>query len=401
VVNLIVAFVLSAAAGSPASQPASPPPLEAPPLWGQVEPGLHPVGFTLLNRRDESRPLPDGTGRPLQIGLWYPASRAPQPRPPAPLRYVDYVQASASERTLADPSPEASEAALTSYRGFLAGQGLAEAGVSAWLDARLFARRDVPGAPVPFPLVLIAQGNGGAASDLAVLGELLASHGFVVATTPSPVRLGHRLETDADVRPVADAQAQDLAFTLELLRKDRRVDARRVALVGYSFGARAALLLAAREPAVKALVSLDGGIGTASGGAWVTPKTLDTTRFGTPILHVYEDADAAAVPDFALLDGLVQADQMRVKVDGLRHHDFITLGFAKAALPALGTAPEEATALAQRLHAASSYVLRFVQAHVTGNATARRFLAREPQANGFATGVTVLRKPASRRAPTP
>jgi dienelactone hydrolase len=399
VLNLIVALALSAAAGASPNPSASPPPLVAPPLWLKLVPGPHPVGFTLLNRRDDSRPLPDGTGRPVQVGLWYPASRAPQPRPPVPLRYADYVQASASETTLVEPSPEARETALASYRGFLARQGLAEAGVSAWLEAPLFARRDVPAAPVPSPLVLVAQGNGGAVPDLAVLGELLASHGFAVATTPSPVRLGHRLESEADVRPVADAQAQDLAFALELLRKDRRVDVRRIALVGYSFGARAALLLAAREPAVKALVSLDGGIGTASGGEWITPKALDAARFGTPILHVYEDADAAATPDFSLLDALTQADQMRVKVDGLRHHDFITLGFAKAALPELGAAPEEVTTLAQRLDAASLYALRFVQAHVVGRATAREFLAREPAANGFAIGVSVLRKPAARRPP--
>lgn len=353
----------------------------------------------MLGRRDDSRPQPDGAGRPLQIGLWYPASRAPQPQPLPPLRYADYVRVSASETTLVEPTPAAVEAGLQSYRGFLSRQGLAEAGVAAWLEAPLFARRDVPAAPVPFPLVLLAQGNGGAAPDLAILGELLASHGFVVATTPSPVRLGSAPDSDTDVRPVAEAQAQDLAFALEILRKDRRVDARRVALVGYSSGARAALLLAAREPAVKALVSLDGGIGAAGGGAWIAPKTLDPARFGTPILHVYEDADRALVPDFALLDSLAQADQMRVKVDGLRHHDFITLGFAKAALPPLGGAPEEAARLAQGLSAASTYALRFVQAQVSGQAAARAFLARDPQANGYASGITVVRKPAARRAP--
>jgi dienelactone hydrolase len=397
--SLIAALVLLAAAGAPASPSPTPPPAETPPLWLHLAAGSHPVGFTLLNRRDDTRPQADGSGRPLQIGLWYPASRAPQPKPAEPLRYADYVQVSASETSLAEPSPADAEKALAAYRSFLGRQGLTEAGVTAWLDARLFARRDAPAAPVRFPLVLVAQGNGGAVPDQAVLGELLASHGFVVATTPSPVRLGNRLESEADVRPVADAQAQDLAFALELLRQDRRVDARRVAVVGYSVGARAALLLAAREPAVKALVSRDGGIGTASGGAWVTPKALDAARFETPILHVYEDADEAMVPDFALLDALAQADQTRVKVEGLRHYDFITLGFAKAALPVLGAAPEEAATLAQRLDAAASYALRFVQAHLTGNAKAREFLAREPSANGYAAFLTLTRKPAARRPP--
>ena len=57
-------------------------------------------------------------------------------------------------------------------------------------------------------------------------------------------------------------------------------DAKRWALVGYSFGARAALLVAARRPDLRAVVSLAGGIGSsqsrrtrrASSGA-ATPKS--------------------------------------------------------------------------------------------------------------------------------
>jgi pimeloyl-ACP methyl ester carboxylesterase len=49
---------------------------------------------------------------------------------------------------------------------------------------------------------------------------------------------------------------------------DRRdVLGQRMGVVGHSFGARAALLLAMLDPQVAAVVSLDGGIGTASGRA--------------------------------------------------------------------------------------------------------------------------------------
>ena len=378
-------------------------PREAPPLWGRLVPGAHSVGFTVLGRRDETRKRSDGSARPVQVSLWYPASPAPVAKTSAAMTYADYVGVSTAESTLADPSPQEREAALTQYRGFLSSQGLSEAGVSSWMDARLLARRDAPPAPVAFPLVLVAQGNGGALHDQAILAELLASHGYVVATTPSPVRLGDTLAGDSDILPVAEAQAKDLAFALALLRKDRRVDARRVAVIGYSFGARAALLLAAREPVVKALVSLDGGIGTATGGDWLGDKAKDRARFATPILHVYEETESFMVPDFALLDSLTASEQLRVKVEALRHYDLITLGFAKAALPALGAAPDDAAALTERLAAAFTYALRFVQAHVSGQAAAREFLARAPAESAPATRLTVTRKPgrATARRPAP
>lgn len=385
-----LAAVLLLAAGAP---PPAPPPAVPPPLWARLVPGPHPVGFTVLGRRDEARKRSDGSARPVQVAVWYPASRAPGGAQGTLLRYEDYVRVSAAETTLAELPPAEMEAALARYRAFLSSQGLPEAGIALWMEAPLFARRDAPAAPVPFPLVLVAQGNGGAVPDQAVLGEFLASHGFVVATTPSPVRLGDVLESDRDVLPLAEAQARDLAFALDLLRKDRRVDARRVGVVGYSFGARSALLLAAREPAVRALVSLDGGIGTASGGDWLGPKALDRARFATPILHLYEDTETFMAPDFTLLDSLGASAQVRVKVDALRHYDVITLGFAQASVPELGAAPAETGALADRLLAVLTYTLRFLQAQVSGQAAARAFLTLKPAATGLTARLAVTRKP--------
>lgn len=354
---------------------------DAPALWGRLTPGPRPVGFTVLRHRDAARTMPDGSRRPIQISFWYPAAPGVD-TPGAPLRYADYVLVSAGETTLADPTPAEATAALAAYRRFLTSNGVPEAGVTAWMEAPLHALRDAPAVRMPFPLVLIAQGNGGAVQDQAVLGEFLASHGFVVATCPSPVRLGARMESDADVLPVADAQALDLAVVVSVLRRHPSVDARRLGVVGYSFGARAALLWAARQPAAKALVSLDGGIGTASGGPWLTAAALDRARFRVPILHVYEEVDEFMRPDFTLFDRIA-AEQLRLKVTGLHHMDLITLGFASASLPELGMPAPERAALGDRLAATFTYALRFLQARVSGDAAAQRFVAKGPSANGY------------------
>jgi dienelactone hydrolase len=199
--------------------------------------------------------------------------------------------------------------------------------------------------------------------DEAVLGELLASRGYVAATTPSPVRLGARMESEADVLPVATEQAGDLDTALALLRHRPDVDHSRVGVVGYSFGARSALLFCARRPEVRALVSLDGGIGSSQAKGWL-PASFDRGGFRTPLLHVYEESDPASPPDFALLDSLTRAPRRRVKVEGLGHLDFITYGLAAATLPAM--AGPGAAARLKHIREAHDHALAFLDTHLRG-----------------------------------
>ena len=82
-------------------------------------------------------------------------------------------------------------------------------------------RAHAPSAAGRFPVLLLGPGMGGAVQDQAALAESLASQGYVVATTPSPVRLGARMESDADVPAMADEQARDLEVALEILTPRR------------------------------------------------------------------------------------------------------------------------------------------------------------------------------------
>jgi dienelactone hydrolase len=357
---------------------ASPLRAEAPPaLWAGLPAGPHAVGFRVIPTVDPSRRMAGGL-RPVQVAVWYPAATAASPA----LRYRDYVLAAAEESTLAPPADQG--AAVARYSAFLERQGLSAEAVAAWLDAPLAARRDAPPASGRFPIVLIAQGNGGAVPDQAVLGEMLASHGFVVATTPSPIRLGFPMESDADVLPMARDQARDLQVALDAVRGMAGADATRVGLVGYSFGSRAALLSAGR-PGVRALVSLDGGIGAATAKGWLPEAAFDRRAVRIPILHVYEDVEEFMKPDFALLDSLARAPQTRVKVAGMHHMDLITYGFASASLPALGASAN--ADLGARLGAVSRYALFFLRAHVAGDAEAARLLAGAPAEAGFPAGL--------------
>ena len=194
--------------------------------------------------------------------------------------------------------------------------------------------------------MLIAQGNGGAAPDHALLAEYLASHGFVVATSPSQARLGDAMTSEADILRSAEAQARDLSFVLRQLISLPAAKPGPVGLVGYSFGGRSALLVAGREPRVAALVSLDSGIASQTGRGWLPRRTLESLAVRASILHVFEDTDDFMAPDFTLLARLEKADRHLLRVADFSHFEFITYGMASAVVPELN--PEAPPSSARR-----------------------------------------------------
>jgi dienelactone hydrolase len=168
--------------------------------------------------------------------------------------------------------------------------------------------------------------------DQAVLAELLASHGYAVATCPSPMNISGPMQDASEIAARAEEQAADLAFVRHELRDDVHVDASRLAVVGHSFGARGALLFAMQDRAVRALVSLDGGIGTALGRDAMEKSPLFRARgLDIPMLHAYEELDEFMTPDFALLRAVAGERLELVPTRGLRHVHFTTVGFAAAA----------------------------------------------------------------------
>ena len=250
------------------------------------------------------------------------------------------------------------------YESFLAGAGVPATTARAILDTAMAAREDAPPAPGRYPVVLIAQGNGHAAPDQAVLAEFLATHGYIVVTTPSPM-VDTPMTSEEQVGPFAERQAGELQRALALVARTLpAADATRAGVIGHSFGARAALLLAMRDPRIKALVSLDGGIGTATAIASLrAAPSFDAAKAAAPILHFYERLDAYMAPDFALLDSLAAHVTTR-EVAGMHHAHFTTLGFLAAMTPELATITGAGQQIDQSLLDVANGTLAFLDAHL-------------------------------------
>jgi dienelactone hydrolase len=325
------------------------------------------VGFIHLIDADSSRPLQSGGPRPLDIGVWYPS----RGRGAASLTYRDYFLLT-PPRPDSSPSRDAGRRELDEFESFLASRGASPAVVRQWLDAPMLA---VAGAPVSaqrFPLVLIAQGNAQTIHDQAPLAEYLASRGYVVATVPSPMRIGGPLTDEGEIGARAEEQALDLAFVLARVANRPDVAGERVGIVAHSFGARGALLLSMRESRISALVSLDGGVGTATGRAIfeaLPSYRADSVR--APILHFYERLDPFMAPDFGLLRSLTSSDRWLVTVPAMHHHHFTGLGAVAADYPALRPAIAATAATARSYRAVTRATGDFLDAFLKDDSAAR------------------------------
>jgi pimeloyl-ACP methyl ester carboxylesterase len=255
------------------------------------------------------------------------------------MTYRDYVELTASEH---DPENTATMArrveAVAVFESFLISAGVSAPDISRMLAARMTAVSGAPAASGDFPLVLIAQGNGQSAHDQAFLAEYLASHGYVVATAPSPTRISGPMKSEDDTPAKAEEQAADLAFAAARIARSGAGGEGRLAVVGHSFGARSALLFAMARPGVKALVSLDGGIGARTGKGMLERSSSFRADAMTPILHFFEKNDPFMAPDFALLDSLGGSHRFLVEAAALHHIHFTSVGAFSGSLRSLASA---------------------------------------------------------------
>ncbi|HJW96299.1 MAG TPA: hypothetical protein VJ901_22005 [Thermoanaerobaculia bacterium] len=234
-----------------------------------------------------------------------------------------------------------------------------DASVGAFIDEPVYAQSDATVASGSFPLVLIAHGNGEDAADQAILSEFLASHGYVVASVPSPM-LAHRMTSESQVGAFAEEQKNALDAARREVSKQFRIG--RVAVVSHSFGARAALLLAMQERSIRAIVSLDGGIGTATGTESLrTAPSFNANAPLPPLLHIYELLDPFMRPDFRFLSTLPLRSLKLEQSSDMHHVHFTTYGFAATVIPAIANTTHAGPHIRENVEATARSVLAFLQ----------------------------------------
>jgi dienelactone hydrolase len=298
------------------------------------------------------------------------------------MRLKDYLLLAATE-TGGPATAEANRKVIASFQNYLAQAKVSAAAADALLAAPMQAKRDAPPLAGSFPLVLIAGGNGEGAYDQAFLAEMLAFRGYVVATTPSPSRITGPMGSQSDIPAYAAAGADDIAFTASDLKSQPVVRAGSIGLIGYSFGARSALLYEMRARDVSAFVSLDGGIGSRTGkGELEKAPGFDPKSAAAPLLHLYEDGDRFMPVDLDLIGSLDRCDRWLVRVEGMRHSHFSTMGVLAGRSPELASITQATPRTASARRAVTEATAAFLERFLSHPRTAESPAAWVPPPSG-------------------
>ena len=302
----------------------------APPAgWEALPWGARPVGFRqemlvdpARRYRWQSRPHDQAAyaPRPILMNVWYPAAVTSVPA----MTVAGYLHV--PEHPALEPG-FARRLSRHVHRTLLAetiGARAPAGQVGALLAKTTVARRDAPAAAGTFPLVLYHPGLGGAFADNMLLAELLASHGYVVVSSAFQSDRYVAMNIDWDI----ERSTADLLFLLGVLRANPSVDWGRMAVMGHSYGAQAALTFAMRSGLVDAVVSLDSTIENMPKEFMQRPHL--TYHFGggerlrAPLLLFSNPKPRYR----GFLDSLVWSDRTYITLAGMDHNHYISHGGA-------------------------------------------------------------------------
>ncbi len=369
--------------------------------------GPHPVGLQVVEQYDQSRGYRGATdpysgnatagerSRPIQTLIWYPAEKGSGREMSA----GDYLGLGGTSDEF--PATPAERRRLeTRYVGSWIAALTADRAKTE-LAAPMAARRDATASAGKYPVVVYAPSYRAPAFENADLCEFLASHGYVVIASPS---IGQSPEGMKDDLEGAETQLGDIQFLIGYAHRLPQADMGRLAVMGYSWGGLANVMAAAKDSRIDALVSLDGSVRSY-------PDVIEQSRFLTPeritvpMLYVaatprqLEDLPSDMNRERSFLNKMKYADLYRVTLAPYVHSNFSVMGQRFLGDGGYGNYDRHELSVANGW--LETYVLRFLDAYLRGDAAGRAFLEMSPAEVGAPSHLyTVYRTKAQGVPPT-
>lgn len=356
------------------------------PLWGDLKPGKFAVGYRSMHEYDRSRVFVaqrnyDGElfagerSRPLQIQIFYPAQTATNA---ARMLYGDYLNFKSDtpvSEIVAEGFRRKTDGIHNWYqRRFLHayGKGLYER----LIKIPTAAIRNAPVAKGRFPLIIYGGGANFGTDENVVLWEYLASHGYIVAAVPT---MGaDTVDYSADDAGL-EILTRDMEFLFAQVRNLPNVDADRVAAMGFSYGGQAALLMAMRNPDIKAVVGLDPSfIGTFYSKFLKNSPFYNVDNVMIPLLEMHRKDPQTVTYD--LTDALKYAERYSFEINDLSHVDFTNFALLySAVLSEQARQNPPISARKAAFEAMSRYILDFFDVHLKGGGEDKREKLKTPE----------------------
>jgi tetratricopeptide (TPR) repeat protein len=332
-------------------------------------PGPYTVGLKVVQQYDRARlyktgidlatgePVKGERARPVQTLVWYPAARGGKP-----VTWREYLETVPTEDEFTRSPAEIKRMTDERIDGNAAGHR--EALLRDIARPQLAVRDARPEGGKPdgkFPVVIYAPSFSSYAIENTDLCELLASHGYIVLSSPS---LGaHTRSMTTDLEGV-EAQAADISFLIGYAATLPQADTGKVAAVGFSWGGLANVFAAAKDARIKALVSLDGSVRSF-------PKLVDGGKDAAPYVTPARVAIYTSDSDVYIVSMLP-----------MKHPDFASYALRMMPDSDFSDFGDYSRDEVNLQHSwAARYTLRFLDAYLKGDAAGLAFVNNTPAAN--------------------
>jgi dienelactone hydrolase len=320
--------------------------------------------------------------RPISVSVWYPAIE--KTKKGESMKVVNYMEILKAEEEW-EHLPNEQILNWFYYPNTAANRR--------HLEEQTAAFRKIKAADGKFPVVIYAPSYQASSIENFALCEFLASHGYVVVSSPSRGTENRLLAggTEKDM----ETQARDIEFLLNEIFKIPNTNKEQIATMGFSFGGLSNVLAQMRNDKIKANVSLDGSIRYQFSTLQKSPFA-NIKKVTVPFMHMAqkdipeqvlkEDKLGADLNDiFDFYDSLQYSKAYSLKFHHLTHSYFSTLGILFQTRDKRQDKTDKEIMESYRL--ISVYTLNFLNAYLKNDTKALSFLENNPEVNGINKGL--------------
>ncbi|WP_299765584.1 alpha/beta hydrolase [uncultured Dokdonia sp.] len=348
----------------------------------QLKNGKYTVGFKHYTATDSTRMYiskPDinasATFRPIPISIWYPSDSTIENE--QSLSVLNYMEVLKEEEEW-EHLPNYFLLDWFYYKNTSENQAHLKEGTTAF--------KDIPYAKGAFPVIIYAPSFQASSIENFALCELLASHGYIVISSPSRGTVSKQFQK---LERGIETQARDLEFLIKEIAHYPISDMNHVGTMGFSFGGLSNVLLQMRNTVIKANMSLDGTIRYRHDLLKSTPF-YDMTKATIPFMHLAQKEIPTAImkeqniPDslnthFTFYDELTESDAYKIRLHHLSHSYFSTLGVLFQERDLKQDKSDSEIMASYKI--ATIYSLQFFNAYLKNNKTSLKFITNSAQEN--------------------
>lgn len=354
--------------------------------------GKYEVGFKHYIRYDSTRTYErlydwnkQSIARPIPISIWLPSQKQMQQ---SQMTIEDYMVILKEEEEW-EVLPDERILDWFYYSNSKQNKSQLKEKVKATKFIKTFKNR--------FPVVVYSPSYQASSVENFALCEFLASHGFIVISSPSRGTATRFLEggTTRDI----ETQARDIQFLINEIGKQSFADINNLAVMGFSFGGISNVLAQMMDKRIKAIICLDGSIKYQFKKIEVSPY-FDLSKVDVPFIFMSQKdipaevlkedkIDSTLNTKFEYYDSLQYSRAYYLKFNNMTHAYFSSMGVLFQERDKRQDKSDMEILDAYKW--VNMYTLNFLNAFLHKQNEAEIFLENQPEANGVIAG-TILKK---------